>query len=217
MPYANRKVLSFDLDGTLVQHNFSMAIWREAIPSLVARQRGVDIEQAKSWVYEQYEDIGEESLEWYDLAYWYERFGLEENWRETLQRHRALIHLFPEVTRVLETLSKTHRMIILSNASRPFIQAEMEESGIQGLFDRVISATTDLGEVKKTESFYNHVCGILGLQPSELVHVGDHWAFDYLAPRRAGISSYFLDRSGRRNGPWVVPDLTAFASKLQDD
>lgn len=217
MSSVNRKVLSFDLDGTLVQHDFSMTIWREAIPSLVARQQGVDIEQAKPWVYEQYESIGEESLAWYDLAYWYERFGLEEDWKDTLRRHRPLIRLFPEVTSVLESLKKTHRMIILSNASRPFVQAEMEESGIQGLFERVVSATSDLGEVKKTEDFYHRACGLLGLQPAEVVHVGDHWAFDYLAPRRAGISSYFLDREGRQNGPWVVPDLTAFASRLQDD
>jgi putative hydrolase of the HAD superfamily len=50
-----------------------------------------------------------------------------------------------------------------------------------------------------------------------MIHVGDHWEFDYLAPREAGIESYFLDRAGIRNGPEVVRDLRQFASKIQGE
>ncbi len=29
-----------------------------------------------------------------------------------------------------------------------------------------------------------------------MVHIGDHWVFDFLNPRAIGINAYFLDRSG---------------------
>ncbi len=208
------KILSFDLDGTLVQDDFSMAVWREAIPALVAQDRGMPLEEAKAWVFKEYDSVGEGSLEWYDLTYWYERFRLKEDWQETLNRHRPLIRLFPEVPAVLRLASQSRRLIILSNASHPFVRAEMEAAGLNGLFERVISATSDLGEVKKTRAFYTRVCGILGLDPGQLVHVGDHWEFDYLAPREAGIEAYFLDRSGRRSGNGVARDLKEFAARV---
>jgi putative hydrolase of the HAD superfamily len=216
MKRESSRVLSFDLDGTLVQHDFSTAVWREAIPDLVARQRGLPIEDAKRWVYEQYDEVGEGSLAWYDLNYWYERFHLEEDWSETLRRHRHRIRLFPEAEAALDALGTSYRMIILSNATHPFIREEMTVGGLAGRFERVISATSDWGQVKKTESFYRDVCRNLQVEPHCLVHVGDHWEFDCVAPRRAGIEAYFLDRSGRGRGPGVVPDLTAFARQLLD-
>jgi HAD superfamily hydrolase (TIGR01549 family) len=211
---AKDEILSFDLDGTLVEHDFSTVVWREAIPALVAQQRGLPVEEAKQWVFRHYDEVGEGSLAWYDLSYWYERFGIEEDWRETLRRHRPLIRLFSEVRPVLEFLRANHRLLLLSNASRPFIQAEMEEGGLNGIFERVISATSDFCEVKKTREFYLRVCRVVGLDPSKLLHVGDHWEFDYLAPREAGIRAYFLDRAGQKDGPDVVRDLKEFAGRL---
>jgi putative hydrolase of the HAD superfamily len=207
-------ILSFDLDGTLVNHDFSTAVWREAIPALVAEQRGMDIPDAKEWVFGQYDSVGEGSLEWYDLTYWYDRFGLREDWQETLRRHRPLIRLFPEVRGVLRALGRVFPMIVLSNASHPFLREEMACSGLDGLFQHAVSATSDWGQVKKTRSFYQRVCAGLNLDPRRLVHVGDHWEFDYLAPRDAGIEAYFLDRSGSRDGPGVVRDLAEFARRV---
>jgi len=214
MRSSDGKVLSFDLDGTLVNHDFSTAVWREAIPSLVAEQRGMDIAQAKKWVFGQYDSVGEGSLEWYDLAYWYDRFGLREDWQETLRRHRPLIRLFPEVQEVLGALGRVYPMIVLSNASHPFLREEMAFSGLDGLFRHAVSATSDWGEVKKTSSFYRGVCDHFGLDPREVIHVGDHWEFDYVAPQGAGIEAYFVDRSGQRNSPGVVRDLAEFARRV---
>jgi len=211
------KFLSFDLDGTLISLDFSVAIWHEAIPKLVAGQRGISIDEALTWVSNQYETVGEGSLEWYDLTYWFRRFDLEEEWRKTLDRYQHLIHPFPEVKDVLKALANDYRLIILSNASRPFIQAEMEVGGLNGLFEHVVSATSDFGEVKKTRRFYTKVCQTLGVETHDMVHVGDHWEFDYLAPLNAGIEAYFLDRSGERDGPGIVHDLNEFAKMVNEE
>jgi putative hydrolase of the HAD superfamily len=213
----NNIVVSFDLDGTLVNLDFSWTVWREAIPALVAEQKGIPLAEARTWVYEQYDAVGEGSLSWYDLSYWHKRFGLREDWQETLDRHRPLIQAFPEVGDVLENLGKSHRMIVLSNASHPFIEIEMEVCGLRDSFVQVISATSDFGEVKKTRAFYERVCRSLGLDPANLIHVGDHWEFDVLAPREAGIRAYFVDRSGETDGLWVLPDLQVFAERLLEN
>lgn len=213
----NRPIISFDLDGTLVEHGFSTAVWREAIPHLVAQKRGISLEKAKPWVYKQYDQVGEGSLEWYDLAYWYSRFGLDGAWRQTLHDHRHLIRLFAEVPEVLEELKPEYDFIILSNASRAFIEEELSQSKLDFFpFLHVVSATSDFGQVKKTSSFYRQVCERLGLNPSQLIHVGDHLEFDYEAPTQAGIRAFFLDRSGKQRTDYSVKDLREFASKLKN-
>lgn len=208
------KTISFDLDGTLVDHSFSSAIWREAVPRLVASARGMTLEEAKWWVLSQYDQVGESSLEWYDLSYWYRRFCIEEDWRETLASHRHLIRTFPEVEGVLRRLSRDYELIIISNASRPFIEEEISHSGLRSIpFVQVISATSDWAAVKKTPEFYQKVCERLRLDPSEMVHVGDHREFDFFAPQGAGIRSYLLDRTGCEDGDHVVRDLVEFVER----
>ena len=213
----NKKpILSFDLDGTLIRHDYGTAVWREAVPELVARQKGMPLEAAKEWVYTQYDSVGDRAMEWYDIAYWFDRFRLEEDWKKTLWDRREKIGVYPEVPEVLETLSKQFRMIVLSNASRPFLEIEMDIGGLDGTFEAAVSATTDLGEVKKTESFYRKVFEQLGIPHTDVIHVGDHREFDYEAPSLAGIESYYLDRSGKEQGPAVVPDLAVFADRMTE-
>jgi predicted HAD superfamily hydrolase len=33
------------------------------------------------------------------------------------------------------------------------------------------------------------------VKPQAVVHIGDHWVFDFLNPREIGITAYFLDRA----------------------
>ena len=213
---SKKPVLSFDLDGTLIRHDYGTAVWREAVPELVARQRGMSLEEAKEWVYAQYDSVGDRAMEWYDIAYWFDRFRLEEDWKKTLWDWREKIGVYPEVPEVLETLSKQFRMVVLSNASRPFLEIEMAFGGLDGVFEAAVSATTDLREVKKTESFYRKVFEQLGIEHTDVIHVGDHREFDYEAPCLAGIEAYYLDRSGEEQGPAVVPDLAVFVERVAD-
>ena len=74
-------------------------------------------------------------------------------------------------------------------------------------FERIFSATSDFREVKKTKGFYQRICQILGTRPQEIVHVGDHYEFDYVVPRSLGIHAFYLDRSGERKGEFIIPDL----------
>ena len=70
----NIKVVSFDLEGTLVTPDFSQAVWHEGIPSLYANQNGIDFKRAKDIVLREYHKMGDQRKEWYDIKYWFNFF-----------------------------------------------------------------------------------------------------------------------------------------------
>jgi putative hydrolase of the HAD superfamily len=105
-------------------------------------------------------------------------------------------------------------LVLTSNAGREFIDVEMEATGLKKYFDRIFSATSDFKKVKKTADFYQRICLILGVEPQEIVHVGDHHEFDYLVPRSLGLHAFFLDRSGEQKGDFTLSNLREFEEKL---
>ena len=70
------KLISFDAEGTIVTPDFSQTIWHEAIPALYAQKTGLDFEEAKRRIVEEYGKIGDQKLEWYDIEYWFSYLGL---------------------------------------------------------------------------------------------------------------------------------------------
>ena len=59
------KIVSFDLEGTLVDMTFSDKVWNEGIPALYAQKTGLKFEEAKRIVLNEYMKVGEERIEWY--------------------------------------------------------------------------------------------------------------------------------------------------------
>ncbi len=68
--------------------------------------------------------------------------------------------------------------------------------------------------MKKTATFYRQICEILKSEPNEITHIGDHFEFDYLVPRSLGIRAYYLDRSGKEKGEFVLSDLRDIEGKI---
>jgi HAD superfamily hydrolase (TIGR01549 family) len=211
------KLISFDLDCTLIDPTFTTFVWEVGIPRLYANKNDVSLSEATSIVKGEYDRVGEGAMEWYDIAYWFRFFGLAERWQDLMEEHRNKVRPFPEVKEVMEELGKTHELIVVSNAGREFIEMEIMEAGIQAYLTRIFSVTSDFGQVKKTPECYEEVLKAMGIAPTDTVHVGDHYEFDYLIPKKLGIESYFLDRDGNRpKDRYTVRDLTEFASLLRN-
>ena len=68
--------------------------------------------------------------------------------------------------------------------------------------------------MKKTIGFYHRICQILGANPHEIIHVGDHYEFDYLVPRKLGIHAFYLDRTAQKSGDFVLWDLRELDKRL---
>ena len=208
------KVVSFDLDGTLVDWSFTDAFWFDCIPRLYAQRWGLGQGEALKEVRRQYDEAGLDRLEWYDIGYWWARFDLPGDWKQLLKECRSKVRAYPDALPALEALRGKYRLIVISNATRELAEVEVEHGGLKGYIKRVFSATSDFKVVKKTGEFYLQVLKEIGVTPVEVVHVGDNYAFDYMAAREAGIRAYFLDRSGKHSGSFVVKDLKEFAQKL---
>lgn len=191
------KVFSFDFDGTLVSTEFIDRVWLKGIPEAYAEKEGLSFEQAYEFVKSEYDKIGQHRIEWYKIDYWLQKFGLAIPYEELFKRYESEIRIYEEVEDVLSVLKERgYELIISSNASREFIDFQIKP--IKKYFSAVFSATSDFGEVKKTNGFFARLCDILGVVPEAVVHTGDHHVFDFLNPRKIGITAYYLDRARAR-------------------
>lgn len=206
------KIVSFDVEGTLATRRFSQVIWEEAIPKLYSEKTGVSFEEAKAHVMGEYAKVGDGRVEWYDIRYWFSHFALAD-YEHLLDSHKQEITLYPEVSRVLRDLGKNHKLIVSSNSSREFLKFELEK--LEKNFYRVYSATSDFRQVKKTSQVYRKICNFLGIQPFEMVHVGDLLEDDFNAPRKAGVFAYHLDRTAKKSNEFVVKDLEEFKARIE--
>jgi len=207
--------ISFDMDGTLIDQEFTDWVWGQGIPALYGGKAGLPFETAKAFVVKEYQKVGEGAVEWYDIKYWFRLFQLEQSWKDLMKQFVDRIKVYPDVNNILDRLRERFPLVLASNAGREFIEIEMEATGLDRYFSRIFSATSDFRVVKKTAEFYHRVCDILMTDPQEIVHVGDHYDFDYVVPRSLGIQAFYLDRSGERTGEFVLRNLGELDKKLR--
>lgn len=206
------KIISFDADGTLVDKQFMDLFWNRGIPELYARKHGLSFEEAKAKVEGMYHGVGEKDIRWYMPEYWFNLLGLDERFEDVLRRFEGELRVYPEARSALENLKEEYELIVISNAPREILDFELSRVG--DYFSQSFSSTTDFKKVRKTADVYQEILEKVGVKGEEIVHVGDHWDFDYLAPRSAGIRTYYLDRQKKKKGEDVVADLKEFRDKL---
>jgi HAD superfamily hydrolase (TIGR01549 family) len=180
--------ISLDLDGTIVKPEWVDYVWNEAMPELYAEQEGISAEEARQILFRAYDEVGKEDIRWYLIPYWFKRFRIRKDCREFIAERSHRIELYDDAVEVLWLL---RRAIILTNAPRELAEAEVKViEGRAPVKLRLYSAVSDFGTLKKDPAFYRWVLEREG----EFVHVGDDYSNDYLAPRLAGLKSYYLDR-----------------------
>ncbi|MEM2816823.1 MAG: HAD family hydrolase [Candidatus Bathyarchaeia archaeon] len=209
------KVVSFDLEGTLVDMTFSEKVWNEGVPRLYAQRANLDFEEAKRIVLGEYARVGEDKIEWYDITYWFRHFGLSGDPERLLESYRSLVHPFPESLQVLKDLSVRFKLVLTTNSNPLFIRTLANE--ISSYFSRVFSVTSEFGLLKRNQEAYRRVCLSMGINPNEMVHVGDRLIDDYESPRSIGIRAYLLNRAGEDcSAPheFTVKSLKEFADRL---
>jgi HAD superfamily hydrolase (TIGR01549 family) len=197
------ELVSFDAEGTLVTPDFSQTIWHEAIPALYAQKTGLDLAQAKKRVTEEYDKIGVHRLEWYDIEYWFGRLDLGSS-QPVIQNCLSKISYYPEIGEVLSSLVSEYRLIVASGTPLELLHCLLRD--VKSYFARVFSSISHYRQVKNPD-FYLRICEEMGVKPSQVIHVGDNWQFDFLNARQAGINAFYIDRSGE-NHQDSLADLT---------
>jgi len=197
------ELVSFDAEGTLVTPDFSESIWHEAIPALYGQKQGIEFSQAKRLIVEEYNKVGDHRLEWYDIEYWFRRLDLG-SCETVIQECACNIAHYPEVMDVLSSLAGRYKLIVASSTPLKFLHLLLRN--IEPYFVRVFSSISHYRQLK-TPEFYLKICQEMGVQPSQVIHIGDSWQFDFVNAREAGITAFHLDRLGR-NHQDSLSDLT---------
>ncbi len=208
------KVISFDADGTLVTPDFSQAVWYEGVPALYARKKGISIQEAKAFVEQEYQVVGDRRIEWYDIKYWLQRFGLcppLESHKQLLDDYRHRVSCYPEVAQALSSLGKDYALIVVSCSTREFLPYILD--GMEKYFVRVFSTVSDYAQIK-SPGLFAEICRQMGVSPQEMAHVGDLWEQDFIVPSEAGVKAFHLDRRGKRKEENSLTSLADLEKRL---
>ncbi|HER23461.1 MAG TPA: HAD family hydrolase [Candidatus Atribacteria bacterium] len=198
------KIISFDVDGTLVDSGYNDLIWFKEIPELVAKKKKINFEQSVKYVTDEYTKLGEYNLNWYDISYWITYFGIKVSPEKILEKYESKINIFPEVIPLLEKLRNKFILVITTAMPREFLKPKIKK--LEKYFKFSFSALSDFKKLKNAE-IYSKISKILNLCPEQILHIGDHWEFDYLAARKAGMNVIYLDRSKTKKGKLIIHNL----------
>ena len=193
------KVLSLDLDGTVVDRAFAERFWMDFIPRLYAELKGLDAEEARRLVYAAYDEVGPGDIRWYLPEYWLERFGIRADPRALILENADWIRVYPDAEELLGRVNGRYTIVASTNSARIFAEIYQEVLGIK--FDAILSCVSDFGIPRKNAEFYRKVADALGVDPGEILHVGDDPERDVRAPLEAGLEAYLIDRGGCRRFP----------------
>lgn len=101
-------------------------------------------------------------------------------------------HPFADVEPTLQALHGRFRLALVTNGPRG--QADIAALGLAALFDAVIEIPPELRK-PRPEGFW-HACERLGVEPADLVYVGDSYRCDVEGGLAAGVRPVWVDRWG---------------------
>lgn len=205
-------VISFDLDGTLCSLALNNRIYRQLIPKLYAERNGLDYLEAVEYTIKEYERTSPSSVNYYNFDKWLRYFKLSDKKEYILSEARGYVHIYKDTLYALDKLKKSFDLVITSMSSREIMQLSLDI--LPNVFTKSYSLLTDFNTIKSVKS-YELICNDLGKKPNEIIHIGDSYKLDYVIPKKVGIRSYYLDRSGVTiKNKDVVYDLIEFADLL---
>ena len=201
------KIISFDLDGCLSDNSFDELLWRREIPKRYAEKFKTSFEKAFEHVTSEYKKLYGKTLRWRDPSFWLEYFNIGIDFEELIKPIKKEIKIYPDVKSVLKDLYKNYQLIIVTHADRKLLDLKIKKNNLEKFFVRTFSMPTDFCSMNKSAEIMKKVCEIMNVAPSEMIHIGDDYEFDYLAPMSIDIRSFLIDRSGKKNESYVIRNL----------
>ncbi len=191
------EIISFDMDGTLIPKEFADHFWLEKLPELYSKKHGLSKEKASDILMEHYDEIGKNDVRWYQPEYWFSRYDLNEDPEEVLQEVRDHYDLYDDAKEAMKKLHKEYKLIVISNGIKMFIETGLGDH--KKYFSSLYSSVSDFQMSNKKPSLYLKICRQLHVEPGKVVHIGDSLHNDYEPAVQAGLTSYLLDRNGKRS------------------
>ncbi len=159
-----------DMDGTLLDLAFDNYFWRELVPRVYARQRGISHQQARDHIYGLY--AGREgTLDWYCLDFWTEQLQLDLQALKQASSHR--IRFLPGARDFLKMAQQTgKRMVLVTNAHQLTLAIKKEVTGLHYWIEEFVSSH-DIGVPKEQQAFWRTLEDQLKFEPDKTLFVDD--------------------------------------------
>jgi putative hydrolase of the HAD superfamily len=121
---------------------------------------------------------------------------------------------YPEAQATLRALRDAGLVIGVCSNWGWELDAYLDEVGLLGLVDCGITSAR-AGSRKPHPTIYEKTVASLGVDPAEVVFVGDSWEPDVRGPRRLGMTAVHVWREEERAG-WVCPVLEPGDHRVAD-
>ena len=117
--------------------------------------------------------------------------------------HMAVRPPFPETATTLESLDGRCAMGVFSNADDDFLLPLVVTTGVEW----AAVATSESARVyKPMTAAFDHISGLLNVNPGDIWYVGDHLFDDVLGSNKAGMTSIWVNRDAKEFDGESRPD-----------
>ena len=229
------RLVLFDLDGTLVDHQRAAADavrrwlldagWadEQAVPALAATWEEVAERHFPAYRARRTTFQGQRRLRLREFlpalpavgpgaAAWSDE-RLDEVFAAYDAAYTAAWRPFDDALPCLEALRGAVRVAVLSNGDQAQQEAKVARTGLAGHLSAVLTSD-GLGVAKPDPGAFTASCTHLGVRPREAVYVGDRLDVDARAATAAGLRGIWLDRAG--DGAGTTGDDVVRVATLAD-
>jgi FMN hydrolase / 5-amino-6-(5-phospho-D-ribitylamino)uracil phosphatase len=114
-------------------------------------------------------------------------------------RARNEVELYDDVMPALQRLGRGRRLVSMSNGN-----ADLEMIGLKGVFEFHVAAR-EAGALKPDQRIYRKMLSNLGLEPAEVLHVGDDPVADIEGARALGMTAVWVNRADEKWPSELLP------------
>lgn len=189
------KVISFDLDGTILQRDFDYQLWGEppyeqgTLWEFVGRHTGMTPQQAYA---DALQSISAVPLGRVDIRAWIQHYNLPSSEQEIIDAVPLIPSIYDDYPGVIPHLRALNKRIILITESAGYLlEKKLDLAGIRNHFDKVYS-TVDKWRKEKDVELYFRVLTEEGIQNTAMVHIGDSMSKDILPCQEVGIPALYI-------------------------
>ncbi len=192
----------FDIDGTLCDYGLDPQVALERvcrdlrIEAILDPYEYYDLYKivARAAPYRSYREISNEAYRRLLEKKGYGDAQLAERVGEGYRRARLeSLSLYPETREVLDRLSESFRLGIISNGPSEIQRAKIKKFDLRRYFDAII-ISGEVGVEKPSETIFSLALKLIRAEAAKSAHVGDDLKHDVKGALGAGLTSFWVNR-----------------------
>lgn len=212
LPWKDIDTVLLDMDGTLLDLNFDTHFWREHVPMRYAEIHGVNPEQARTALHEEFDRIYG-TLNWYCIDHWSSALDLDIAGLKVEVSHLIAIHPYVQEF-LIEAREAGKRVVLVTNAHRKSLQLKMEKTELEPYLDRLI-CSHDFGKAKEEPGFWEALRETEPFDPKRTVLLDDSHPVLHSAANYGIRYPISIVQPDTQQPPRVIDEFAAISSFSQ--